>query len=88
MSVRLDGTVIRLEGDCHVEQAETLVRLLQEGPARTVDIGQCRQLHSALAQALLAFGAPVHGEAEDPFLRDLIQPNFQPGMSTAGGGLQ
>lgn len=76
MSVRLDGEVIRLEGDCHVEQAEALVRLLQEDRKRQVDLGACRQLHSALAQVLLAFGAEVFGHPEDPFLRELVLPNF------------
>lgn len=78
MSVRLDGDVIRLEGDCHVEQAEALVRLLQEDRERQVDLSACRQLHSALAQVLLAFGSAVGGNPDDPFLRELVLPNFPP----------
>jgi hypothetical protein len=87
MSVRLDGDVIRLDGDCHVEEAEALVRLLQEDRERQVDLGACRQLHSALAQVLIAFGAVVCGRPDDPFLRELVLPNFraEPTLFKGGG---
>lgn len=76
MTVRLDGDVIRLEGDCHVEQAEALVQLLQEHHGRPVDLAACRHLHGAVLQVLLAFDVTLRGAPEDPFLRDQVLPNF------------
>lgn len=77
MSIRLEDDLIRLDGDCHVEQAEVLVRLLQEDPARRVDLSNCRRMHGALAQVLLAFGAIVCGTPDASFLCDFVQPNFR-----------
>ena len=74
MSVRLDGSVIHLEGDCSVEQAETLAGLLESETGLKVDILQCRQLHSALVQALLRFKPEIEGVSENPFIRDMIMP--------------
>ncbi len=74
MSVRLDGDMVRLEGACGVEEAETLVGLLQSGRVLSVDLGQCRVLHSAVAQALLAYGIAVTGDGGTAFLRDHVAP--------------
>ncbi len=76
MTVRLDGEVIHLEGDCHVEQAEQLLLHLEAGPTRTVHFGLCRHLHGAVAQVLLVYKPRVTGRPADPFLRDLVAPNF------------
>lgn len=77
MTVRVDGQVIFLEDDCHVDQAELLLLRLQEDPARSVDLSRCRHLHSALAQVLLSHGVRVSGEPPDTFLRQFVAPNFQ-----------
>ncbi len=74
MSVTLDNGMIRLEGDCPVEEAETLVGLLQGAAASSVDFSQCRHLHSALVQALLAFRVRIVGESQTPFIRDFVTP--------------
>lgn len=74
MSVGLDGAVVRLRGDCHVEDAETLTGLLSSGTARVVDIADCGKMHAAVLQALLAFGPDIVGDAADPFLRAWIAP--------------
>jgi hypothetical protein len=76
MSVRRDGNLIRLEGDCRVEDAETLVRLLQEDAVLTIDVSGCRSLHAAVAQVILSFGTGVTGAPADPFLLDHVLPNF------------
>lgn len=76
MSVRVEGQVIFLEDQCHVEQAEQLFLRLQEAPDRTIDLSGCRHLHSAVAQVLLSFGARVSGEPADEFLRRYVAPNF------------
>lgn len=77
MSVRRDGSILRLEGDCRVEEAEALVALLQAGDVEAVDLTACARLHGALAQALLAFAIPVLGRPDDTFLRDFLVPALQ-----------
>jgi hypothetical protein len=74
MSVRVDAGVVRLEGECAVEQAETLLGLLQEHPAATIDLQRCTRLHLAVAQVLLAAGRPLTAPPVDPFLHDLFAP--------------
>lgn len=74
MSVRFDGGVIALEGDCHVEDAEALAALLEAEPDPRVDLAQCRQLHGALLQVLLWYGPKVTGAPDDPFLRAWVVP--------------
>ena len=57
MSVRRDGDIIRLEGECHVNDAEALTALLDgDLAAATVDLSQCRRLHGAVLQALVQRG--------------------------------
>ncbi|CAN7619032.1 hypothetical protein LJR164_004598 [Phenylobacterium sp. LjRoot164] len=74
MSVRLDEDVIRLEGDCPVDDAEPLAALLDASPGRPVDVTGCGRLHSAVAQALLHLGPVLQGEAAHPFTRDHLIP--------------
>lgn len=82
MTVRLDGDVIVLEGECHVEQAEQLLQRLQDAPASTVDLSACRHLHGAVVQVLLSFSARVSGDPANTFLRQFVAPNFQPPESS------
>jgi len=74
MSVRLDGTVIVLEGPCRVEDAEPLLGLLQADRTRIVDITAAGHLHAAVLQVLMALAPPIRGSGQDPFLRDWILP--------------
>lgn len=69
MSVRLDpaGT-IRLEGGCPVEDAEPLLRLLQDHPSAPVDWTGCGPLHTAVLQIILAARPPLGGPCGDPFV--------------------
>jgi hypothetical protein len=76
MSVRRQDGLIHLEGDCRVEEAETLLQLLQAEPEASVDISLCRHLHGAVAQVLLVFRPKVTGLPETPYLRDLVLPNL------------
>lgn len=76
MSVRLDQGVVRLEGECAVEHAETLLGLLQDNPTAAIDLHGCTRLHLAVAQVLLAARRPIAALPADPFLRDLFAPNF------------
>ncbi|MBP0445363.1 hypothetical protein J8J14_11285 [Roseomonas sp. SSH11] len=74
MSVRLDGAVIRLEGECRVEDAEPLLSLLQEEAGRVVDLSAAGRLHAAVVQVLLALRPPLSGEPADSFAARWITP--------------
>lgn len=75
MSVRLDGTIVHLEGVCGVEEAETLAAQLDGAGAWQVDLSGCAHLHGAVVQALLAFRPKLRGSLpEDPFTKDFLQP--------------
>jgi hypothetical protein len=74
MSVRLDSGIIILEGDCPVDEAESLLELLLANPGASVDWSACGQLHTAVVQVLLAARPPMEGEPGTPFLRRWIAP--------------
>jgi hypothetical protein len=73
MTVRTDDDVIRLEGECWVEDAEPLADLLRAG-GRTVDLSGCTRLHGAVAQALLAFAPSLEGAPRSEFLARHLAP--------------
>jgi hypothetical protein len=77
MTVRLDGEIIRLQGRCHVEDAEPLLALLQSEPSRIVDCSAADALHSAVVQVLVALDPVVRGETSDAFLRRWVMPRFK-----------
>ena len=79
MSVILEGEVVRLHGECRVEDAEPLLTLLQARAGRRVDLGGAGHLHAAVVQVLLALRPVLTGPASDdafvarwlaPILRD------------------
>jgi len=74
MTVHLDHRTIRLEGDCHVEDAEPLVSLLQDSRGRVVDISASGAIHTAVLQVLLAFRPKIAGINGDGFFNDRIMP--------------
>ena len=74
MTVLLDHLTIRLEGDCHVEDAEPLLGLLQEGSGRVVDISALGRTHTAVVQVLLALQPKVAGSNTDGFFNSWIAP--------------
>jgi hypothetical protein len=76
MTIRLEGSVIHLEGYCHVEEAETLLTLLQAENARILDLAACDHLHAALVQVILALRPPVRNGCSDAFLRRWILPDL------------
>lgn len=75
MSVVVDDDIVRLEGDCHVEDAEALFAALHERAGRTVEVSGCRRLHAAVAQVLVVFAPPIAGEPQDDFLRRYVFTN-------------
>lgn len=74
MSVRRDGDLIRLEGACPVEEAETLAALLLAEPGLGVEWSACTGLHTALVQVLLRLRPPLHGTCGDPFAARWLAP--------------
>ena len=65
---RGDDGVIVLDGECPVEDAETLLQLLQAQPKGPVDWSACTRVHTAVLQVLMAAAAPVRGECGDAFV--------------------
>ncbi|WP_066798567.1 hypothetical protein [Sphingomonas soli] len=76
MSVALAGDAIRLTGNCPVEDAETLLALLQENAVASIDINDCGCLHMAVVQVLLAAARPVRGAPANAFVREWLVPQM------------
>jgi hypothetical protein len=74
MSVSLDGNIVRLHGDCPVEDAETLMRLLQAAVDPDVSLAEVRILHTAVLQVLLALRPKLVGPVRDPFISRWLAP--------------
>ena len=69
MTIRRDDDgVIVLDGECPVEDAETLLRLLQAEPKGPVDWSGCTHLHTAVLQVLMAAAPPMRGACGDAFV--------------------
>jgi hypothetical protein len=67
------GTVV-LEGLCSVEDAESLLQMLQATPAAPVDWAQCRQLHTAVFQVVIAAGTVPLGPCGDSWVEQWLAP--------------
>jgi hypothetical protein len=78
MSLRVDGAVIHLLGECRVEDAEPLLAALQAGTATAVDLTSAGHLHAAIVQALLALRPPLAGSPTDPFTAKWLVPLLAP----------
>jgi hypothetical protein len=74
MSVRLEGNMIRLIGDCPVEDAESMVSLLRADATRQLDLAECTRLHSAAVQVMLAFRPAIAEPSRDRFIAEWICP--------------
>jgi len=65
---RGENGVIVLDDICPVEDAEPLLQMLQSTPTAGIDWRQCRQLHTAVFQLLLAAGKVPIGTCGDPWI--------------------
>lgn len=74
MSVLRDAGVLRLVGDCPVEDAEALMAQLLAEPGLAVDLAAAGALHAAVVQVLVALRPVLLGEPEDGFLRTWLLP--------------
>lgn len=68
MPVREDEAVVRLEGACPVDDAETLAGLLLERADAAVDWSACTHMHAAVYQVLLRMRPVMHGACGDPLV--------------------
>lgn len=81
MTVRIEDGIVHLEGDCPVEDAETLLEALLADAAAPVDWSGCETLHSAVLQVLMAVAPALRGTPADPFLRRWVAPALPGGQT-------
>ncbi|BAK66068.1 hypothetical protein SLG_13930 [Sphingobium sp. SYK-6] len=79
MSVHIADDVIRLEGACPVEEAETLLIALQQVPGRSVDISALASAHLAVIQVLFATRPNLVGSCANGFLETFVLPELRKG---------
>jgi hypothetical protein len=73
---RSDEGILILDGVCDVEEAESLLQMLQETPVATVDWTQCRQLHTAVLQVIMASGNSPIGPCGDVWVQQWLAPKL------------
>ncbi|WKA30658.1 hypothetical protein [Bradyrhizobium roseum] len=80
---RGDDDIVILEGVCAVEDAETMLQMLQATPDALVNWTQCRQLHTAVLQVIMASGSAPIGPCADVWVQQWLAPKL-PQKGTAG----
>lgn len=75
-----DNGTILLEGVCSVEDAESLLQLLQATPRAPVDWTRSNHLHTAVLQVILATRPTLVGRCGDPWVAEWINvtPAYAP----------
>jgi hypothetical protein len=73
MTIRCADDAVLLEDVCAVEDAETLLHLLQSG-ASLIDWTGCTHLHAACLQVILVSGLPMRGTPDSPALARWVVP--------------
>lgn len=76
--IRLDGTIVHLEGSCPVDEAEELLEMLQGNPVTALHLGACASLHTAVFQLVRASRLPVVATPADRFLSRLLPVAMEP----------
>jgi len=71
VALNASGTVV-MSGKCSVEDAETLLQLLQQFPSASLDWTDCTELHTAVLQVILAGRPVVMGTCGDPFIAEWL----------------
>jgi hypothetical protein len=66
-----DGTIL-LEGVCPVEDAESLLQLLQATPEARLDWTRSNHLHTAVVQVILATRPALVGRCGDPWVAEWV----------------
>jgi hypothetical protein len=73
MTVIVEDLRILLQGNCGVEDAETLLAALLDDPSRMVTI-QTGKLHTALWQVLMATRPRIEADTQDAFVSSYLLP--------------
>jgi len=73
---RSDNNTLVLEGVCPVEDAEPLLQMLQNMPTAGIDWTQCRELHTAVVQVILASGTHLIGPCGDAWATEWLGPEL------------
>jgi hypothetical protein len=73
MPVTVRKGVVRLSGHCLVEEAMTLLEMLQTRAGAAVDLRTCKSLHTALLQVLVAARPTLAALPADPPLADIVR---------------
>jgi hypothetical protein len=68
---RSDGTIL-LEGVCPVEDAESLLQMLQATPAAPLDWTRSNHLHTAVLQVILATRPTLIGRCGDAWVAEWV----------------
>jgi hypothetical protein len=74
MSVRLEGNVVVLEGQCRAEDAEPLLGWLQTEKQSVVDMSRAEHLHAAVLQVLIVTKPDLRDGCQDPFVAQWVIP--------------
>lgn len=69
---RSDEGIVFVDGVCAVEDAEALLQMLQATPDAIVDWTQCRELHTAVLQVILASGNAPIGPCGDRWIQQWL----------------
>ena len=69
---RSDDGIVVLDGVCAVEDAESLLQMLQATPDALVEWTQCRQLHTAVLQVIMASGVSAIGPCGDGWVQQWL----------------
>jgi hypothetical protein len=79
LSIQLSNDdTVALDGDCSIEDAETLWQLLITHPHAAVDWSACTGAHTAVIQLLLVAKRRMQGPPASDFLRRHVQFLFSP----------
>lgn len=75
MSVFLSGDgIVVIQGDCTLDEAETLAELLSARPGGIVDWTACKHLHTAPMQVLLRIRPRTRGTCGDALVARWLAP--------------
>ncbi len=74
MTIRLETDSIVMEGDCGVDDVESLLVLMDERPDLDLDIDRAEALHTAIWQLMMLRKPVVRGRPRNGFIRDHLLP--------------
>ncbi len=73
MPIEFEKGLVRMQGIVSVDEAEGLLEWLQNKPATKIDLSDCKHLHPANLQVLMACGCKVSAWPLDSGLRSWLE---------------